>query len=278
VNILNLRCRVLVRGTMVERHTLTQAPPRFHRKDALGIWRRGIGVVLLLSPVAGPRRLLPYRLARILERLLMSTGIFLLALVTTALGHRSILSRAALAEFDQAQAALTQKEGESNLPTQGVDVDVRLWSPKRIREYRQSLFSVLDPPLAVLTLERLGIRAPVFEGTTDLILNRGAGWITGTTRPGAAGNGNVGIAGHRDGFFRGFKDIRVGDTVELSTPGLVSHYVVSGIEIVNPSEVGVLEPRGDSSLTLVTCYPFYFLGDAPKRFIVHATLKGQRAI
>ena len=115
----------------------------------------------------------------------------------------------------------------------------------------------------------------MFEGTDDLALNRGVGWIAGTARPGEAGNGNIGIAGHRDGFFRGFKDILLGDEVELSTLEGVSFYAVDSIEIVSPDNVTVLRPRGVPSLTLVTCYPFYFVGDAPQRFIVHATLKRQ---
>jgi sortase A len=128
-------------------------------------------------------------------------------------------------------------------------------------------------PLAVLRIERLKIRAPVFEGTDDLVLNRGIGWIAGTAKPGDPGDGNIGMAGHRDGFFRGFKDIALGDVVELSTRGVVGVYAVDSTEIVSPSDVGVLRPRGAPSLTLVTCYPFYFVGDAPQRFIVHATLK-----
>jgi len=210
---------------------------------------------------------------------LLTTGLTLLVVFAVALVYRSILSRVALAQFDQAQAALTQRDADPNVEVQGdAGVDVRLWSRKRIGDYRKSLFIKIDPPLAVLRLDRLRIRVPVFAGTGELVLNRGAGWITGTAKPGAAGDSNIGIAGHRDGFFRRFKDIRVGDAIELSTVGLVSRYAVSGIEIVNPDKVGVLQPRGVPSLTLVTCYPFYFLGDAPKRFIVHATLKRQVGI
>ena len=157
-------------------------------------------------------------------------------------------------------------------------VDFSLWSEKRVKAYQESLSIKKDVPLAVLRMERLNIRVPVFEGTGDLVLNRGVGWIAGTARPGEAGNSNIGIAGHRDGFFRAFKDVAVGDAVELSTLGLVSLYTVDSVEIVKPENVGVLEPRGKASLTLVTCYPFYFVGDAPQRFIVHATLKQQVAI
>jgi sortase A len=219
----------------------------------------------------------PYR---IVEGLLLATGVTLLVVVAAALLYRSILSRVALMQFDHAQAASVQQEhaGRTVEAQSREGVDVRLWSPKRILDYRESLFRKIDPPLAILRLDRLRIRVPVFEGTSDLVLNRGAGWIVGTARPGAAGNSNIGIAGHRDGFFRGFKDILVGDAVVLSTPGLVSDYTVAAVEIVDPEDVAVLQPSGVPSLTLVTCYPFYFLGDAPKRFIVHATLKRQVGI
>jgi LPXTG-site transpeptidase (sortase) family protein len=123
----------------------------------------------------------------------------------------------------------------------------------------------------VLRNNTLSFRAPFFAGTDDLVLNRGVGWIIGTAKPGESGN--IGIAGHRDGFFRGLKDILVGDAVELTTAKEQATYIVDQIEIVSPESVEVLQPRGVPSLTLVTCYPFYFVGSAPQRYIVHATLK-----
>jgi len=210
------------------------------------------------------------------ERLLLVLGVVLLGLVAAALIHRTLYSRLALAEFDRNQAALAQ-----DMPLQGATLqtderaDFTLWSQKRIRDYRASLAVKKDAPLAVLEIGKLKVRVPVFEGTDDLVLNRGVGWIAGTARPGETGDSNIGLAGHRDGFFRGFKDIAVGDSVELATPGVVSRYTVDNIEIVSPDNIAVLRPRGRPSLTLVTCYPFYFVGDAPQRFIVHAALKEQ---
>jgi sortase A len=122
----------------------------------------------------------------------------------------------------------------------------------------------------VLEIDKVKIRVPVFEGTDDLTLNRGVGRIAGTAVPGVAGN--IGIAGHRDGFFRGLKDIAVGDHIDLVMTTERTSYVVDQIEIVSPEDVAVLQPRATSSLTLVTCYPFYFVGDAPQRFIVHASI------
>jgi sortase A len=144
-----------------------------------------------------------------------------------------------------------------------------LWADERIREYEESLKVEAGPPLAIMTIDKLDIRVPVFNGTDDLTLNRGVGRIIGTARVGDVGN--LGIAGHRDGFFRGLKDIAVGDHIELKTVHGTVNYEVSSIVIVDPSDVSVLAPTAETTMTLVTCYPFYYVGHAPKRFIVKAT-------
>jgi len=148
--------------------------------------------------------------------------------------------------------------------------DTSLWAPKRIREYEESLKQKVSDPIAVLRISRLGIEVPVFPGTDDYALNRGVGWIEGTVRPGE--EGNSGIAGHRDGFFRPLKDIAKGDSIELLTLAGSRMYQVDEIQIVNPNDVQVLDPTPQAALTLVSCYPFYFAGSAPKRFIVRALL------
>ena len=111
---------------------------------------------------------------------------------------------------------------------------------------------------------------PILDSTTDLALNRGAGHVEGTAMPGDVGN--VGIAAHRDGFFRGLKDIQIGDQIELTTLEGQQTFVVSKLSIVDPYEVSVLDPTDEPVLTLITCYPFYFVGSAPERFIVRATI------
>ena len=220
------------------------------------------------------------RLNVLAERVLLAAGVTFLVIVAGGMIHRAVYSRLALATFDQDQEVRSHRTSQT-APVAHADenVDFSLWSEKRIREYRASVSIKKDAPLAVLRIEKLKVRVPVFEGTDDLVLNRGVGWIAGTARPGAVDNSsNIGMAGHRDGFFRGFKDIAVGDSVELATLGVVSRYVVNNIEIVNPDNVAVLRPRGKPSLTLVTCYPFYFVGDAPQRFIVHAALTQKVAV
>ncbi len=214
--------------------------------------------------------------SRLAERLFLTAGLALLVVVAATLVYRSISSHRALKEFDQSQSAFTEhKPPVVALAFSDGEVDVSLWSPKRIREYKESLLIKKDAPMGVLRLDRLRIRVPIFDGTDELVLNRGVGWIAGTARPGAAGDTNIGIAGHRDGFFRGLKDIATGDKIQLSTLGIESFYAVDSTELVTPEQVEVLQRRGVPSLTLVTCYPFYFIGDAPQRFIVHATLQQQ---
>jgi sortase A len=215
------------------------------------------------------------KILRSIERLLLVLGMFLLSVYAGAMLHRFIASRFALWQFQKAQAAGLQNAPSTLVKSEGENgIDFRLWTEKRIQGYRESLLLKKDLPVAVLRIDKLGIEAPVFDGTDDLTLNRGVGRIIGTARPG--GPGNIGIAGHRDGFFRGLKDISVGDKVDLMMTATRAAYVVDQIEIVNPDDVRVLQPRSGPSLTLVTCYPFYFVGDAPNRFIVHASLASTR--
>ena len=191
--------------------------------------------------------------------------------------HRVVSSRLALQEFDETRVIVRSEYGETPVELQvHPPIDFSLWSKKRVLAYAENLRTKKGSPLAVLRFERLKIRVPVFEGTDDWTLNRGAGWIEGTTRPGEAGN--IGIAGHRDSFFRALKDIRKGDAVELASRGSHGHIYRDQVEIVDPEDVSVLQPRPVPSLTLVTCYPFYFVGAAPRRFIVHAALSKQAEI
>jgi sortase A len=206
----------------------------------------------------------------LVERSLLIAGGALLAIWLTTFLDGAISSRYALWSFANAQSVATQKTDTSTPRNSIGSVDFSLWAEKRIQAYKDSLQLAGSSPLAVLEIDKVKIRVPVFEGTDDLTLNRGAGRIAGTATPGVAGN--IGIAGHRDGFFRGLKDIAVGDHMDLVTTTGRTSYVVDEIEIVDPTDVGVLRPRTASSLTLVTCYPFYFVGDAPQRFIVHASI------
>lgn len=121
-----------------------------------------------------------------------------------------------------------------------------------------------------LEIPNLHLVAMVQEGADAGTLRRAVGHIPGTALPG--GWGNVGLAGHRDTFFSALRDIQVNDEIELQTENETFRYVVESMQIVGPRDVHVLASAGGRSLTLVTCYPFYYVGSAPKRFIVRAGL------
>jgi sortase A len=119
-----------------------------------------------------------------------------------------------------------------------------------------------------IAIPRLDVSTIVLEGVDASTLRRGAGHIPETALPGD--RGNVGIAAHRDSFFRSLKDIRKNDIVRLETLEGTFRYRVDWTRIVTPDDITVLGDTGDAELTLVTCYPFYYVGSAPKRFIVRA--------
>lgn len=146
--------------------------------------------------------------------------------------------------------------------------DLSLWDAERITAWRQAFNEPSAPPLAVLRIRKIRLEVPVLPGTDDVTLNRAVGHIDDTALPGT--DGNSGIAGHRDGFFRGLKDIGPGDAIELETLRGKEVYRVERTWIVDPEDVSVLDPTPARSLTLVTCYPFYHVGPAPQRFIVRA--------
>lgn len=156
-------------------------------------------------------------------------------------------------------------------PWPGGTPDQSLWSEERVHAYAESLAAGGEEPLGVLEIGRLGITVPVYDGADEHNLNRGVARVRGTARIEA--DGNLGIAGHRDGFFRGLKDIQQGDVIELRTAGSLVEYRVTSTQIVDPDNVGVLAPTEERTLTLVTCFPFYFVGHAPQRFIVTAVAR-----
>ncbi len=163
-------------------------------------------------------------------------------------------SRKAVAEFHAASLA---------------PADQSLWSHQRVIAYQEAQRAG-DAPEAVLRIPKLTLEVPVYGDTSDFNLDRGAGRIPGTARLDEAGN--VGIAAHRDGFFRKLKDIELGMTIYLDYAGHTQSYHVTEISIVTPQEAEVLAPTPTAAVTLVTCYPFYFVGSAPQRFIVRGEL------
>ena len=149
--------------------------------------------------------------------------------------------------------------------------DTSLWNAKRITDYEDSLKVIAKPPLGIFKIEKLNINVPIYNGTSEYYLNRGVGRIKGMAKMDEVGN--LGISGHRDGFFRVLKDIQLGDDIEILTTQGIENYEVSSITIIPKSDISILAPTTDKTLTIVTCYPFYFVGNAPKRYIVKATAK-----
>lgn len=169
--------------------------------------------------------------------------------------------REGLASFAQAQA-LAPVEWQRD-PQADAAVPARMPSAAEAQ-------ATQDAVIAVLRIPGIELEVPVYQGTTEHVLRRGAGLVEGTALPGSAGN--VGIAAHRDTHFRGLKDVAIGDLIELGTPEKTEVYRITAMEVVGPGDVHVLDDTGEPVLTLVTCYPFYFVGNAPQRYIVRATV------
>jgi sortase A len=199
------------------------------------------------------------------EIALWSSGLALLALWGAARAYGGWSARHEIRRFNDAVAVAAAPQAGS---AAAQAVDTSRWSETRRRRYEEVLPPAPGSAIAVMRIESVGLLVPVLEGTDELTLDRAAGHIEGTPGPGAGGN--VGIAGHRDGFFRGLKDVAQGDVIQLRTPAETIDYVVTELRVVAPDDVSVLAPTGAPSLTLVTCYPFYFVGSAPLRYVVRA--------
>lgn len=186
------------------------------------------------------------RLLRWSRRLLFMTG-------TLALGYVG---------FTVLDARLYQMSAKQALESQiQVDRDPQAIQPSPAAIKAGDVLGRLDIP-------RLGLSVAVLQGTGRRMLRLGAGHIEGTPLPGEAGNSA--IAGHRDTFFRELKDIRGQDEIQFQTATGLFRYKVDWMKVVEPDDISVLAPATQAELTLVTCYPFYFLGAAPNRFVVRA--------
>jgi sortase A len=123
-------------------------------------------------------------------------------------------------------------------------------------------------PIGRLEISRVHISAVVAEGTSQRVLSRAIGHAVGTALPGQTGN--VTLAAHRDTFFRHLGDVRSGDIIDLKEPGHEYRYQVRFTAVVGPKDTWVLATTGKETLTLLTCYPFHFVGPAPDRFVIRA--------
>jgi LPXTG-site transpeptidase (sortase) family protein len=183
-------------------------------------------------------------------------------------GTADAQNRDSSGETPQASFWIEDPYAHKSIKAQTGYPDMSLWNAQRIKDYEDSLLVNADPPIGVLTIADINVQMPIYNGSEDLNLDRGVGRIKGMAWPGETGN--LGIAGHRDGVFRGLKDIEKGDEIEVLSVNGIEKYEVSSINIVDISDVSVLEPTPEKTLTLVTCYPFYHVGHAPQRYIVTA--------
>lgn len=206
---------------------------------------------------------------RILESGFLTTGAVLLAAFVLIRGWGDYQGWSDIRAFEQAVASESATADARNT-RYSPEPDYTLWSSKRIDDYHEANEQRDDVPLAILIIDKLDLKVPIYNGTDEINLNRGAGRIKGTAWIDSPGN--LGIAGHRDGFFRVLKDIQLGDSINMLTHEGKTEFLVSSITIVDPTDVSVLAPTDEPTITLVTCYPFYFVGHAPKRYIVKGEL------
>jgi sortase A len=192
--------------------------------------------------------------------------------------ERLLLSIAAVSlgwyVFAQAAAAREQASLSSELERQAASIAVPGSAPGAVRPAAGDSH-VSGPPahgalVGRVEVPRLGLSAMAREGVDTRTLKRAVGHVPGTALPGQPGN--AAFAGHRDTFFRKLKGVRKGDAIVVTTEAGRYTYTVRETRVVRPSDVSVLDPTGEPAVTLVTCYPFSYIGSAPERFIVRGTL------
>jgi len=160
-----------------------------------------------------------------------------------------------------------EARADASLLDAGGDTRASVEEKKPVPERRRPP-AVDSTALGRIEIPRIGVAAIVKEGGDEKTLSRAVGLIPGSSRPGDIGN--VVLAGHRDTFFRGLRNIKVNDRIRVIVPPHTYEYEVQSLRVVTPDETSVLQSRGVEELTLVTCYPFRFVGPAPDRFIVSA--------
>lgn len=205
--------------------------------------------------------------------LLIGAGAILIVLFAAARLLLSLERNQGIESFAAARRAQASARAALGEPRELGELapDQTLWSEARIAAYAETASAGLVPE-GILRVPAVGIEVPVYAGTAELNLNRGAGRVEWT--PPLGSSGNVGVAAHRDGFFRPLKDIEIGDQIVVELLDSVLRYEVTATSIVEPTAVEVLAPTPEPVLTLITCYPFYYVGSAPQRFIVQAVLTG----
>jgi sortase A len=152
-------------------------------------------------------------------------------------------------------------------------VGTRIYQADQSRQLEQEASLTLSAPptgsaIGRVKIPRIGLEAVVVQGDSDKVLRLAVGHIPGTALPGQAGN--MVLAGHRDTFFRSLREIRAGDRIVIESPEGSYDYEVESASVVAPTDLAVLRNSGKKELTLITCYPFSWIGSAPDRFVVRA--------
>lgn len=170
--------------------------------------------------------------------------------VDTRLYQRSAGSRLAAMQARAASTA-TAERGSARTGTPGARSPIRA-----------------GDPIGRIDIDRVGLSAIIAEGDDPRTLRRAVGHVPSTPLPGD--DGNVVLAGHRDTFFRALRTVEEGDRIRVTTPDERLDYEITSIEVVGPEETDVMWPTKERSLTLITCYPFHYIGPAPDRYVVRA--------
>jgi sortase A len=220
------------------------------------LWTLG---VLLLLVFAGGRALGEIERRQAIHAFTASKP----AAITAAVGNRG--------GFDAGTSPATTPASPSTwaaLPSAPGDPDRSEWSTARVRDHAESRVEDTSLPVALLRIPRVALEVPVFPDVGERNLNRGAGLVD--TGAGPDSNGNIAIAAHRDGYFRALRRVEVGDVIELESASQNRRYRIDALSIVDPHDLSPLQSSSGPVLTLITCYPFWFVGNAPQRFIVRA--------
>ncbi len=208
-----------------------------------------------ISPAEPGRSRRTRRAVRVAEALAWLLGLVLSGFYVAASVHAE---RHSVADADRFHRALESRR----------DIDRSLWSRGRKSAYDNAHSTQLELPEALLVIDRIELEVPVRRGIDEVTLNRSVGRVPGSAEPGATGN--TVLAGHRDSFFRQLGGVEHGDRIELETLEGRHVYTVEKTLIVAPDAVHVMDQTDASILTLITCYPFYFVGPAPQRYVVQA--------
>lgn len=210
---------------------------------------------------------------RSVEVLSYSTGLILTGFFVVQLAQGEVERQGAISAFEN-QVTLAAADDQTSPEPISFDAngepDMSLWAPGRVVDYQNSLGAELPPVMGVLEVPSVKLEVPIYQTASELVMDRAAGVIDGMAYPHEGGN--IGISGHRDGYFRVLENVQVGDTIVLQTLEGEKRFIIDATTIVEKTDTRLLKDTRDQTVTLVTCYPFYFVGHAPQRFIVTASL------